>query len=161
MKKILLLVTAIGFALASLAQKQMEKAANNRAITLNKAGTAIILNDGINLNLLDDATDKVFIEGEKAMLDNITISLTGSELTISNSFNNEGHPLVVSLSARLLKNITINGNSLVGSYQLLQNKQLDVLVNGNCKLLIRTAGVVNVSATEDFAYTCQSTTPIK
>jgi ABC-type uncharacterized transport system involved in gliding motility auxiliary subunit len=114
------------------------------------------VNDGVNLVLIDDVTNDVFIEGKAGFVQTVDVTFQNGELTISSKSESEEIPAAVFVSARFLREILVNGNSIVGSYQTLQNNGLNVIVNGDCKLMIRSLGKVNVTATSDFTFTYQS-----
>ena len=153
-----LMITLIAFVLGntSFAQVDVEKRTDNKTITLNAPVTSIVLNDGVNLVLIDDVTNDVFIEGRAGFVQTVDVTFQNGELTISSKSESEEKPVAVFVSARFLREILVNGNSIVGSYQTLQNNGLSVIINGDCKLMIRSLGKVNVTATNDFTFTYQS-----
>lgn len=153
-----LMITLIAFVLGStsFAQVDAEKRTNNKTITLNAPVTSIVVNDGVNLVLIDDVTNDVFIEGRAGFVQTVDVTFQNGELTISSKSESEEIPAAVFVSARFLREILVNGNSIIGSYQTLHNNGLSVIVNGDCKLMIRTLGEVNVTAINDFRFTYQS-----
>ncbi len=156
MKKLFSLLLAVAFIGAAQAQSNAEAVATNKKITVKDPITTLIINDGISVILMDDETDEIIVEGKSTAVQNVQITLVGSRLIVSSSAKSPGKQAAVYVSSQYLKRIEINGESLVGSYQALRNQSLDVLVNGDCELKIKSYGKVNVSTTNDYAVTYAS-----
>jgi hypothetical protein len=150
-----LFITLIAFVLGinSFAQQTEVKRTETRNLRFSSPVTSVTLNDGVNLVLIDDVTNDVFAEGRAGFVQSVDIQFENGQLTISSTNSTENKPVAVFVSARYLREIFVNGSSIVGSYQTLHNNSLNVTINGNCKLMIRTLGAVNVTATGDYAYT--------
>jgi Putative auto-transporter adhesin, head GIN domain len=156
MKHLFISFIALITGISSFAQTEAEKTTETKTVTLNSAVTSVVVNDGVNVVLIDDETNDLFIEGRTSFVKAVHIKFENGELTISCTNTEASKPVAVFVSARYIKEMTVNGSSIVGSYQILQNKRLNVLINGDCKLMIRTAGSVNVIATDEYAFTYQS-----
>jgi hypothetical protein len=156
MKYLFISFVALITGISSFAQTEAEKRTETKTVTLNSAVTSVVVNDGVNLVLIDDETSDVFIEGRTGLVKSVDVRFENGELIINSSSAVDEKPVAVFVSARYLNEIKINGKSIVGSYQILQNKRLNVLINGDCKLMIRTAGSVNVIATDEYAFTYRS-----
>jgi Putative auto-transporter adhesin, head GIN domain len=156
MKQIFVTFIALVLGMSTFAQQTEEKRTETRNVIISSPITSITLNDGVNLVLIDDITNDVFIEGKTGFVHSVDIQFENGQLTISSTNKTEEKPVAVFVSARYLKEIIVNGTSIVGSYQTLQNNGLNITINGACKLMIRTFGAVNVTATGDYAFTYQS-----
>lgn len=152
MKQFIITFVALVLGCGTFAQADAEKRTENKTIQLSAPVTSIVLNNGVNLVLIDDLTNDIFIEGRAGFVQTVDISFKDGELIISGTEEHEEKPVAVFVSARFLREILVNGNSIVGSYQTLQNKGLNVTVNGDCKLMLRTLGKVNVTATNDCTF---------
>ena len=153
-----LIITFVAFVLGctTFAQADAEKRTDSKTIKVTTPVTSIVLNNGVNLVLIDDITNDVFIEGRVGFVQSIDVSFKDGELSISGTEDHKEKPVAVFVSARFLKSILVNGNSIVGSYQTLQNNGLNITINGDCKLMIRSLGKVNVTASNDYTFTYQS-----
>jgi hypothetical protein len=156
MKQLFITLIALVLGINSFAQQTEEKRTETRNLSFSSPVTSITLNDGVNLVLIDDVTNDVFVEGRAGFVHSVDIQFENGQLTISSTNTSEEKPVAVFVSARYLREIVVNGASIVGSYQTLKNNSLNVTINGNCKLMIRTFGVVNVTATADYSYTYHS-----
>ena len=156
MKQLMITFVALVLGCTTFAQADAEKRTENKTIKVAAPVTSIILNNGVNLVLIDDITNDVFIEGRAGFVHSVDVSFKDGELSISGTEEHKEKPVAVFVSARFLKSILVNGNSIIGSYQTLQNNGLNITVNGDCKVMIRSLGKVNVTATNDYTFTYQS-----
>jgi hypothetical protein len=156
MKQLIITFTALVLSYTTFAQAYAEKRTDNRTIKFAAPVTSIVLNNGVNLVLIDDITNDVFIEGRTGFVQSVDVSFKDGELSISGTEEHKEKPVAVFVCARFLKSILVNGNSIVGSYQTLKNNGLNITINGDCKVMIRSLGKVNVTATNDYTFTYQS-----
>lgn len=156
MKQLMITFVALVLGCTTFAQADAEKRTENKTIKVAAPVTSIVLNNGVNLVLIDDITNDVFIEGRAGFVQSVDVSFKDGELSISGTEEHKEKPVAVFVSARFLKSILVNGNSIIGSYQTLQNNGLNITINGDCKVMIRSLGKVNVTATNDYTFTYQS-----
>lgn len=156
MKYIFSLLLVLAACTGASSQSVFERRTTIKKLYLTEPITSIIINDGVNVVLIDDVTNEVFAEGREEFTESLNFNYTNGELTISSTNKDESKPVAVFISARYLKHITINGNSIVGSYQTIQNNKLKVIINGNCKLMIRLTGTIDVSSSDEFQYSYYS-----
>ncbi len=160
MKQLLLIMLFIAFMLQAGAQTTTDLNSNKKIIFKEKV-SKLSVNDGITVVLIDDETDEVFAEGKAFAVAAIRVENDKENFTISSRYPIKREDAVVYVSAHFLKKIEINGSSLVGSYQPLQNKILELLINGNCELKIKTFGKIVTSSSEDYQFMNKSTTSLR
>jgi Putative auto-transporter adhesin, head GIN domain len=158
MKKLLTAATALVLTFGAAAQDS-SNAAIIKKVKTESPITSLVINNGIRVVLMDDPGQEMMLEGMPASVENILISSSKGEMTISTGTGN-AKPAVVYVPASFLKKIDINGPSAVNSYQALTIARLYVTVAGECDLKIQTTGKINVTAAEDykFVYTSKTVT---
>lgn len=157
MKKLILSFLAVAISIAAFAQGTEEKRTTNKKVVISQPITSLVINDDVPVILINETSNEIFVEGKPKLVDGISIENRGGELVISSSHFISKKQVAVYVDARYLKNITINGSSLVGSFETLSNSQLDVLINGSCNLMIKSAGKINIKVTEDYSFTYKAT----
>ncbi|MFT3679879.1 MAG: DUF2807 domain-containing protein [Ferruginibacter sp.] len=153
MKRTFFLLLAIAATMSSFAQPVKDPNNATKKVVMKNAITSVIINDNLSVVLLNDASKEILIEGSENVLDQFLVSESKNGITITNNSGKGRTAALVYIPAALIKKITINGASAISSYEMLNNKNIDVLVNGDCKLWLKTYGAVNVEATSDFDYT--------
>jgi hypothetical protein len=157
MKKIFLSVTAMLLAMSLFAQNKKEGIV--KKIKASENITSLIINDDVQVVLMNENGTEIFIEGQPAAVEKVVLNEKNGELNIgSTAFFTR--PVVVCVPANFISWVEINGDSKVVSYQMLPVTKLDVIINGYCNLFIKNTGKVNVSARQDFSFTCK-TSPVK
>jgi Putative auto-transporter adhesin, head GIN domain len=156
MKKLIFALSAIVLALGSFAQDGTEKKVVIKKIQFKEATTSLVVNDGISIVLMDEPGAEIIIEGISATVESVEVTGSRGEIIVSSRLSASRKPVVVYVPANFIKKITINGASLIGSYQVLPIQDLDVIINGDCDLVIRISGKLNISSKEDFSVVSQT-----
>jgi hypothetical protein len=157
MKKIFSAAAAMILVVGLFAQNKNESIV--KKVKAGEAITSLVINDDVQVVLMDKTGTEIFIEGEPAIVEKVMLTQKNGELSIgSNAFFTR--PVVVCVPANFISRIAINGDSKMISYQLLPVSSLDVIINGYCNLFIKTTGKVNITARQDYSFTCK-TSPAK
>lgn len=132
----------------------VSSAMSNRATNEGPAHiSTLIINSDVTVVLTDNHKTTPEISGSNALAKNVIFKKTSDTLIINSARNkNLKGAGVIYIPASHLKNIRINSEAHVRSLFYLQIPRLNVVVNGACKVAIYTTGVMNVGATEDYAF---------
>jgi Putative auto-transporter adhesin, head GIN domain len=128
------------------------KASTRKTAQLNTEITALVINDGVNVVLTDQAGSEIVFEGDASEIEKASFAIAGSELSIGSVDDGKDKQLVVYVPARLLKKIDINGASKVTTQQTLSTPTLKVTVNGECSFVVRTYGKIDVVSSEEYDF---------
>lgn len=110
----------------------------------------------------EDMQQHISVEGNEADVKDIIVSFNGKDLEIaSKSGADYKGKLIVKIPVKSLSAIEVNGASEVVSLQALPSKNLDVIVSSDCKLRLKAAGNINVSAAEGYDFDYLYTNPRK
>lgn len=149
MKKTIICILAITAALSGFAQSEN----TTKKITTLKAASSLIINGDISVVLLNDDSKEISIEGGAGTVKSFVVTEHNGTVTISNYSGAKRTDALVYVPAALLKTISINGAAAISSYEPLYNKNIDVVINGDCNLWLKTFGSVSVDALNEFDYT--------
>ena len=158
MKKILaMLLFAAGITGTTYAQDTKENQFVNKKVVLEQEVYNLVVNDDISVVFTDEFRKEITIEGRDSEVKKVTLTEQNGILEISApaSFLTK-KKVVVYVPARGLRSVTINGASVVHSYDKIQNPHINVFVNGSCQIRIKTYGKIKVINSDEYSYTYQS-----
>lgn len=122
-----------------------------REVKLNAGFTKIIVNGDADLLLVEGGSLTAIIEDEAAEVNKTRISTQNGVLTVQVTRNRNKRP-VIKLPVRSLQMIEINGDGYVQTVSSLKSANLNVLINGACKIALRVIGNISLDVTDDFEY---------
>jgi len=158
MKKFLAtLFVAVGITGVTYAQDTKNEEFVNRKVVLEQEIYNLVVNDDVNVIFTDDSGKEITIEGRAAEVKKITLTEQNGVLEISapTTFLQKKKAIVY-VPARGLKSVTVNGSSMIYSYDKIQNPHLNVFLNGSCQLQIKTYGKIKVINSDEYSFTYQS-----
>jgi hypothetical protein len=153
MKKIIYLVLALLSGTTCFAQDSSGRTIFNRKIILEAPPRSVTVNDGVSVVFISNLSKEIYIEGKREAISAVSVTINNDVLVITSNRPELAAPATVYLSPESLQSITINGESRVGNYGMLDNQKIDVLINSaNCELVIRTRGILNISAGDEYSF---------
>ena len=158
MKKFLtMLLVAAGITSVTYAQDTKDEEFVNKKIVLEQEVYNLVVNDDVNVIFTDDSGKEMVIEGRSSEVKKIVLTEQNGVLEISapTTFLQKKKAIVY-IPARGLRSVTVNGASVIYSYDKIQNPHINVFVNGSCQIRIKTYGKIKVINSDEYSYTYQS-----
>ncbi|HRE38173.1 MAG TPA: DUF2807 domain-containing protein [Chitinophagaceae bacterium] len=121
-------------------------------IKLEQHFTYLEVSDHISVVLTNETGKDISVDGDRSKFGKVKALVKKGKLSIWLQGSNMGDKLTVYVPARLLKQFVINGDSKVVTEEVLDNRKLDVVVNGACQLSLRSKGKINVTGTNEFEF---------
>lgn len=121
-------------------------------IKLEQHFTYLEVSDHISVVLTNETGKDISVDGDRSKFGKVKALVKKGKLSIWLQGSNRGDKLTVYVPARLLKQLVINGDSKVVTEEVLDNRKLDVVVNGACQLSLRSKGKINVTGTNEFEF---------
>lgn len=121
-------------------------------IKLEQQFTYLEVSDHISVVLTNETGKDISVDGDRSKFGKVKALVKKGKLSIWLQGSNRGDKLTVYVPARLLKQLVINGDSKVVTEEVLDNRKLDVVVNGACQLSLRSKGKINVTGTNEFEF---------
>jgi len=121
-------------------------------IKLEQQFTYLEVSDHISIVLTNETGKDISVDGDRSKFGKVKALVKKGKLSIWLQGSNRGDKLTVYVPARLLKQLVINGDSKVVTEEVLDNRKLDVVVNGACQLSLRSKGKINVTGTNEFEF---------
>ncbi len=107
--------------------------------------TSLVINAHVTVVLVDAKSQPVRIGGDNFFLLNVDFRQAGGKLTVTaRKKRNLRKRGVIYIPAGSLRHIEINSSALVKSAGTLHSRELDVVLNGECRVEITTAGRLNI-----------------
>ncbi|HMO61467.1 MAG TPA: DUF2807 domain-containing protein [Ferruginibacter sp.] len=153
MKKLIICVLAFAAATNGFAGTKKDPNHVNRSLHTASYIHSLVVNGNTSVVLVNEVSKQISIEGSEDMINQVEVKEENGQLTITNTSKKGRTAAIVYVPAALISHIHMNGNGAVSTMETLDNKNIDVLVNGDCKLWIKTYGTVTVDAMPDFDYT--------
>ena len=125
---------------------------SSRKIENVAAFEKIIVSDNINVLLVTEENNTIFVEGKTEYLNAVSVSSAGGILTIKSSNKKTGSKIMVYVPVKKLSSIEITGDSKVMSAGVIDTPELKVLIEADCKLGLQTTGKIIIQYTEDFDF---------
>jgi len=157
MKFLAMLLFAAGITGTTYAQDTKEEQFINKKVVLEQEVYNLIVNDDVSIVFTDEAGKEITIEGRDSEVKKVTLTEQNGTLEISapTSFLAK-KKAVVYVPARSLRSLTVNGASVIYSYDKIQNPHINVFVNGSCQVRIKTYGQIKVINSDEYSFTYQS-----
>ena len=158
MKKFLaMLLFAAGITGTTFAQDVKDEEFVNKKVVFEQAVYNLVVNDDVSIVFTDEAGMEITIEGRASDVKKVTLAEQNGTLEISASASFlQKRKAVVYVPARGLRSVTVNGASVIYSYDKIQNPHMNVFVNGDCQLRIKTYGKVKVINSDEYSFSYQS-----
>lgn len=121
-------------------------------IKLEQHFTYLEVSDHISVVLTNETGKDISVDGDRSKFGKVKALVKKGKLSIWLQGSNMGDKLTVYVPARLLKQLVINGDSKVVTEEVLDNRKLDVVVNGACQISLRSKGKINVTGTNEFEF---------
>lgn len=121
-------------------------------IKLEQHFTYLEVSDHISVVLTNETGKDISVDGDRSKFGKVKALVKKGKLSIWLQGSNMDDKLTVYVPARLLKQLVINGDSKVVTEEVLDNRKLDVVVNGACQLSLRSKGKINVTGTNEFEF---------
>lgn len=146
MKRTIIAALALTLGIVSFATRKSEPLLSKEVKTTGY--TDMVVSADVTIVLLNDDSKTVRMEGDETFMKAITVSQKNGRLIIrSSTQHNYKKNGVIYVPARLLRFMEINSDAFIKSLTTLSGRQMDVVVNGNCKLVIATLGHINLIGT--------------
>jgi len=135
---IALLVTAFITAFAS--EKPLPQKRSDYQISFNK----IVVYDDIDLQLEESDTKNIALTGKDADVENIDWKIKDNVLYLQSKKGSLKDKVKVQVTVNQLKEIVVNGRSVVSSNGALLSPQLYVYVQSDCYVALKNIGEIHV-----------------
>lgn len=147
MKKLILatLVLMISvFATATAADKKDTDCSTSKTISVKHNFSKLVIDGNVDVVLYEDSKDsEIRTFGDHLSIAATTIEEKNGVLTIHNK-HSHGEKILVYVPVSHLEVIEAAGNSKVTSASILASEQLTLVVKGDCKFNIQSAGSIDV-----------------
>ena len=117
-----------------------------------KIFTSLAVQDHVNIVLTNSSESEITIEGEKRDIKDLRASVSHGCLTVWMANSVDGKKITVYVPAAFLDLIYVNGDSNVKSASALNNRQLTVEINGECRIDIRSQGKIELRDGFDYEF---------
>lgn len=121
-------------------------------ITIPGAITSLVINDGITVVLTNDVSKELTVESNSGEYNPLKLELSAGKLTLSRKVSAQAGNVVVYVPANGLRTVIINGVAELTSNAVLANEKLDISIDGESKIRLRTTGKVNIITWNDIEY---------
>ncbi|MFL5809537.1 MAG: GIN domain-containing protein [Flavisolibacter sp.] len=113
----------------------------------------LVINANVTVVLVNNDKARPELVGDKYLADLVTIRQEGHTMIVSSSKKRDLRDAgIVYIPASQLRRIQINSDAHVSSMYSLKVPQLDVVINGACKIAISNTGLVNLIESNDFTF---------
>ena len=114
---------------------------------------SVVINADVTVVLVNDNELIVRMDGTESFMQNIRLRQNDTELVVDavkkGNLKEKG---VIYIYAGELTNIQVNSAAYVCSLGILELARLDIMINGNCKILIRNIGDLKLHASEYYEF---------
>jgi hypothetical protein len=117
-----------------------------------KKFTSLDIKDHVNIILTSSSESGITIRGDQQDVKDVRAGVNSGRLTVWMTGSGRGAHVTVYVPAALLDQIFINGDSKVQTESILSNPQLDVEINGECRISIRSLGKVDVRNGSEYEF---------
>jgi hypothetical protein len=113
--------------------------------------TSLKIYNNVEVVLTEDDNNEIRIVGEDLDVENTSVRMIHGELIISSSSHQPAkEKVVVYVPSQSLNSVSVHGASIVSSQGVLNNRVLDITINGEGTTNIRTSGNINVNTIADY-----------
>ncbi len=152
MKKTLMILTTMlciaGF--NANAQKEPTKKSHSKQISYSGSFSKIVVEDDIDLVLTEATTGEISVSGRQKNTDKLDSRIENGVLYLSSKSGSLKNYVKVNVPVQDLRQVVINGNSLVKSKGNLQSTSLRIYVNGEAMVDVKNLGRLTVINSKDF-----------
>jgi len=122
-------------------------------ISLDQSFTGLVVDDNITVVLTNKTGSEITVSGDRSQVKKLRAVVKKGYLNIWQPGGDKGEMLTVYVPAMLLRHIIVNGGSQISTASTLDNNGLEVIVNGACKLDLRSKGTIDVNGSSDYEFT--------
>lgn len=153
MKKsaVLFMMAMMAISIISFAGAPGKNESATRTWTATSDYNAIAISNDINVVLVQGESNTITIEGEKESLDLVKLEVAKGVLRIS-SKKRVKDKVVVSVPVQHLQKLIVRGASQIFSMGIIKTEQLNLRIEGACKVDIKTTGTINVENDDQHGY---------
>ena len=119
-------------------------------ISFDKSFTSLEVEDNIAVVLTNETGNEISLAGDKEYVKRVRATVKRGRLYLWLAGSEKGERVTV--PAALLRQVVINGDSYVSTASTLNNAGMLVVVNGACKLFIKSRGKIDISGTSEYEF---------
>ena len=113
----------------------------------------LVINANVTVVLVNNDKARPEVVGDKDLTGLVTVRQEGRTLVVSSSKKRDLRDAgIVYIPASQLRRIQINSDAHVSSMYSLKVPQLDVVINGACKIAISNTGILNLIESNDYTF---------
>lgn len=159
MKRIFLLAVILSSAILNSNAQDSFK----RKYVLNPGSISTLRIDGnINVTLVVAPNEpNVYIDGSEHFTKNVKASLIDGIMSIDASASSKSENDMVVIYAPELSHVELNGDVKFKTIGTLNADNIQLTINGNCKLLVQHAGKLNIDVDDNFELIEKKVTKVK
>lgn len=124
-----------------------------RIIPVKQAFTRLEVADNVTILLTNQPAANISAKGADGALQRVRVAVKKGCLYVWMAGSMDGKNVTVEVPAGLLDQILVDGDSQIRSATVLDNRRLEVTVNGACKLDLRSSGRIDVLGSPDYEFT--------
>jgi len=121
-------------------------------ISFGQSFTGLVVDDNITVVLTNETGSEITVSGDQLQVKKLRAAVKKGTLYVWQPGDDKGEKLTVYVPARMLRNIIVNGESQISTATTLDNTRLEVIVNGACKLALRSRGTIDVTGSSDYEF---------
>jgi hypothetical protein len=121
-------------------------------IGFTKKFTSLDIKNDVNVVLTASDGNEILIKGEREDVKRVRATVSNGCLTVWMANGMSNKYVTVYVPAALLDQVIVNGDSNVQTETVLTNPRLDVEINGECSINIRSLGKVEVRNGTEFEF---------
>jgi hypothetical protein len=121
-------------------------------ISFDRSFTSLEVEDNIAVVLTNETGNEISLAGDKEYVKRVRAAVKRGRLYIWLTGSEKGERVTVYVPAALLRQVVINGDSYVSTASTLNNAGMLVVVNGACKLFIKSRGRIDISGTSEYEF---------
>lgn len=151
MKKTLLISATVLFAFGftASAQKEPTKAKHVQPIPYSSSFNKIVVADGIDLELTEGTGKELSVKGSQRNVEKMDYRIEDGTLYLASKAGSLKNYVRVEVPVQNLRQLTINGNSLVKSNGNLNSPSLKIYVNGEAMVNVTNRGQISVNNSKE------------
>ena len=137
--------------ISSFAGDLGKKESGTRTWIASSQYNVIAISNDISVALVQGESNTITIEGDKESLEEVKLEVTKGVLRIS-SKKRVKDKVLVSVPVRHLQKLIVRGASQIFSMGIIKTEQLNLRIEGACKVDIKTTGTINVENDDQHGY---------
>jgi len=122
------------------------------SIAFDQSFTSLVVDDNITIVLTNETGSEITVSGDQSQVKKIRAAVKKGSLYIWQPGGDKGEKVTVTIPAKQLRQVIVNGESYISTAATLDNTGLEVIVNGACKLVLHSRGNIDVTGTSDYEF---------